>query len=172
MGLFFDVLKSINDPNQQGNVDQLSHVLNGVQQLGAGQGVSASTMQTVMSSLGGFLGPVLKQQGAAGGLGSLDNLVGQFTGANSGGGLPSFITPQLQQQLIQGISQKTGLNASALQTMLPGLLSSVMGLMNMGNRPGTTGANSLLTAFMDGNRDGSTDLGDVFKFASRFINPS
>lgn len=134
MGMFFDVLKSINDPNQSGSVDQLSQVMGGVQQLSAKHGVSSSTMQTAMSSLGSILGPALKQQGSmSGGRSALDGMIGQFTGASAGGiGLPAFITPQLQQQMIQGLTQKTGLNASTLQTMLPGLISSVMGMMSMG----------------------------------------
>jgi len=36
---------------------------------------------------------------------------------------------------------------------------------------GVGGSNSLLNTFLDSDRDGDTDLGDVFKFANRFLNP-
>lgn len=172
--MFFDVLKSINDPNQQGSVEQLSGAMNTLQQLSAGHGVNASTMQTVMSTLGQSMGPIMRQQSASGGLSSLGSMVGQFAGGRGGAsGLPSFITPQIQQQLIQGISGKTGLNAGTLQSMMPGLLSSVMGMLSMGgSKSGIGGSNPLLTAFLDSDRDGDTDLGDVFKFAGRFLNPA
>ncbi len=104
-GTLFDILSSINNPNQQGSVDQLSNVVNSVQQLGAERGIPASTLQTIFSSLGGFLGPVLKQQSGLGGS-PLDGLAG-LAGAGAGAAaLQSFLPPQLQQQIIQGISQK------------------------------------------------------------------
>ncbi|HEY9736123.1 MAG TPA: hypothetical protein V6D06_07565, partial [Trichocoleus sp.] len=40
---------------------------------------------------------------------------------------------------------------------------------------GQTGAgsgNSLLNAFLDSDRNGRTELGDVVKFAGRFLNPA
>jgi hypothetical protein len=58
-------------------------------------------------------------------------------------------------------------NASAIQSMLPALLPAIMGLLNMGAGK-TGGTNSLLSAFMGG----GNDLGDVFKFANRFLNPA
>jgi hypothetical protein len=36
--------------------------------------------------------------------------------------------------------------------------------------PGSIGTNPLLTGFLDGDKDGDVDLGDVFKFATRFLN--
>jgi len=60
-----------------------------------------------------------------------------------------------------------------IQSMMPQLLSAAMGLFQMGSpKPGTAamGGNPLLNVFLDGNRDGATDLGDVMKFAGRFLN--
>jgi len=173
MGLFFEVLSSINNPAQTGSVDQLSTIMNTVQQLGASHGVDSSTMQTALSTLGGLIGPALKQQGLTSGNQALGSLVGQFAGMSAGnaGSLPSFLTPQLQQQVIQTIAQTTGLDSGTLQALLPGLVSAVMSLLNMGaTAPGAQGSNQILNAFLDGDRDGDTDLGDVFKFAGRFLN--
>ena len=68
MGLFFDVLSAINNPNQNANVDQLSSVAGSVQQLASQHGVEPSAMQGIVSGLGGALRPALQQQAAGGGL--------------------------------------------------------------------------------------------------------
>jgi hypothetical protein len=171
MGLFFDVLSSINNPNQQGSVTQLATVVGGLQQLATSHGIDASQMQSVLSSVGGFLGPALQQQQGVLGSGSLENLVGQLGGSGAPAtAMQSLLPPQLQQQLIQAVSQKTGLDAGMLQGLLPSLIPAVMGLLNMGSsQPGTGGNNALLNAFLKGGS--SADLGEVFKFANRFLNP-
>jgi hypothetical protein len=179
MGLFFDVLSSINNPNQQGSVEQLGGIMNAIQQLSASNGIQPSTMQSAVSALGGALQPALRQQQMAGG--GLDSLISQFAGgANPGmGALSSFLTPQLQQTITQAIGQKTGIGGGTIQAMLPVLVPAVMGLLSMGKTkpgvpgmPGVPGGNSLLNAFLDSDRSGSTDLGDVVRFAGRFLNPA
>ncbi|XGV97862.1 MAG: DUF937 domain-containing protein [Leptolyngbya sp. BL-A-14] len=175
MGLFFDVLSAINDPNQSGSVEQLGTVMDSAKQLGAASGLEASTLQTVMSSLGGALFPALKQQSLApGGNQVLSSIVNQVAGVGVSSGataMPSFITPELQQQIVQAMAQKTGLNAGLLQSILPGLISTVLGFLGMGApKPGVAGVNPILNAVLDGNHDGNTDLGEVFKFANRFLN--
>ncbi len=170
MSLFFDVLSSINNPNQQGSVAQLGNVVGGLQQLAASQGIDASQMQSVLSSVGNFLGPALQQQqGVLGG--GLDNLVGQLGGSGAPAtAMQSLLPPQLQQQLVQAVSQKTGLDTGMLQSLIPSLIPIVMGLFNMGSsKPGTGGDNPLLGAFLNGGSN--ADLGEVFKFANRFLNP-
>jgi hypothetical protein len=172
MGLFFEVLSAINNPNQQGSADQLSTLMNSVQQLGAGRGINAPTLQTALSAVGNFIQPALKQQSTAGGDRSLDQLVGQLADSTAGtGALQSLLSPQLQQQMVQSVSQRTGLSDNTLQTLLPGLLSTAMGFLNMGaNKPGVSGSNPVLSAFLDSDRESDTDLGTVFKFASRFLD--
>ena len=93
-------------------------------------------------------------------------------GTNVGAGaLQSFLTPQLQQQIIQGVAQKTGLGTSTLETLVPSLLPAVMGFLNMGaSTSGAQGANPVLNAFLDAGQGGNSDLGDVVKLANRFLN--
>lgn len=175
MGLFFDVLRAINNPHQSGSVEQLGTIVHAAQQLGVGSGLDPLTLQTVMSSLGEVLLPTLKQQSLApGGYQALDSLVNQFSGADANADavpLPSFFTPHLQQQMVQTIAQKTGLSAGQLQPLLPGLISIAMGFLSMGApQPGVADGNPILNAVLDSDQDGSTDLGDVFKFANRLLN--
>ncbi|HIK45938.1 MAG TPA: DUF937 domain-containing protein [Leptolyngbyaceae cyanobacterium M65_K2018_010] len=172
MSLFFDVLSSINNPNQQGSVDQLSSVFGSLQQLAGSQGVNADQMSSMLNALGGALQPALKQQAGTLGAGQLENLVTQLAGPGGLASLQSAIPPQMQQQLIQAVAQKSGLNAGLIQTMLPKLLPVVMGLLGMGAaKPGRGGGNALLNAFLNTNGAGGTDLGTVMKFAGRFLNP-
>jgi uncharacterized protein YidB (DUF937 family) len=182
MGLFFDVLSAINNPNQQASIEGLSSMASAVQQLAGQNGLDPSTTQSLLSAVGGALGPVLKQQAASvGGASQLSGLIGQFAGANpmgqgSGGnfsmaGLQSMIPAEMQEQIINGIAQKTGVDAATIQNMLPSMLPIVMDFLNMGSpTPGTRGGNPLLNAFLDSDGDGNTDLGDVMKFAGRFLN--
>ena len=169
MGLFFEILKSINNPDQQGSVDQLSTAMTTVQQVGATRGINSSTLQSVMSALGGLIRLALQKNA---GTPSMENLTNQLGTRNSGAlMLPSFLTPQLQQQMIQVIAQRTGLSASTLQALLPGVITTAMEFLGMGaSKPGVGGENPVLNAFLDNDRDGDTDLGDVFKFAGRFLN--
>lgn len=171
MGLFFEVLSAINNPNQQGNVDQLGAIVNAVQQVTGG--VDNSTTQTAMSAITGVLRSTLKQQASTGGAGALESMISQFSGGAGAGMLPSLLnTPQLQQQVAQVVAQKTGLNPSMVQSMLPGLITAALGFLKIGDgKPGTGSSNTVLDAFLNSDRDGNVDLGDAFKFASRFFNP-
>jgi hypothetical protein len=171
MGLFFDVLSSINNPNQQGSIDQLSSIVNTMNQTTGG--VDAATTQTALSALTGVLRSTLKQQSTTG-PGGLEGMLNQFTGGGGSGlgMLSSVLSPQMQQQIAQTVAQKTGLSASMVQTMLPGLITAALGFLKMGSgRPGSTTSNTVLSSFLDGDRDGDVDLGDAFKFATRFLNP-
>lgn len=177
MGMFFDVLSAINNPNQQASVSQLASINDAIQQVATSQGIDAGKTQSLMSALGGFLRPALKQQQSAIGGGQLESMLGRLgTGAGTAAGataLSSLLPPQMQQQMIQAIAQKTGLSPNMLQSAIPVLVPAVLGLLNMGaNKPGTGGGNPLLKTFLDSDQDGDTDLGDVFKFANRFLSPA
>jgi hypothetical protein len=174
MGLFFDVLSAINNPNQQGSVNQLESIINSIQQLVTNRGIQPSQMQNAMSVLGNILRPTLQKQQSALGGSQLQNLINQA--ANTGistSGQESLLSPQLQQQIVQAVSQKTGLSPNVIQAALPSLTSAMLGFLNMGaTKPGIQGSNPILNTFLDSDRDGDTDLGDVLKFANRFINPA
>lgn len=176
MGLFFDVLSAINNPNQQGSVSQLASITRSVQDLASSRGVQPATMQTVLSLLGNSISPALRQQQSVLGSSQLENLIGRSLGGGAVASvIQSLFPPQVQQQFIEGIARKTGLSPNAIQGMLPTLIPVVLGLLSMGaKKPGVTSAanssNSLLNTFLDSNQDGNTDLGDVLKFATRFLN--
>jgi hypothetical protein len=171
MGLFFDVLSTINNPNQQGSVAQLESITNSVQQVMVSRGIQPSQMQNVMSILGNMLRPALKQQHSTLDGNQLQNLIDQVVDTNLDTfALQSLLSPQLQQQIVEAVSQQTGLSPNVIQAALPTLTSAVLSLLNMGStKSGTLGSNSLLSTFLDS--DTNTDMGDVLKFANRFLNP-
>jgi len=186
MGLFFDVMSAVNNPDQQASIEGLSSMSNAVQQLAGKNGFDPAATQSLLSAVGSALRPALQQQASSvGGTSQLAGMMSQFAGTNPLGGvmgqgsggnfnmsaLQSMIPAEMQQQLINSVSQKTGLNAGMIQSMLPSVLPIVMNFFNMGApTPGSKGGNPLLSAFLDSDRDGDTDLGDVMKFAGRFLN--
>lgn len=173
MGLFFEVLSAINNPMQKASIEQLAGFTNGIQQLSKNNGIDPGNMQTVISTIGGLLRPVLKQQKMTLGNQNLDALLGQVMGAGGLGSLTSFITPQLQQQIIGVIAEKTGISSSNLQSIVSDTLPLVINLFNMGSSgtPGGKFQNNILQAFLDSDQDKDVDMGDVLHFANRFLNP-
>ncbi len=173
MSLFFDVLSSINNPNQQGNIDQLSSVMTSVQQLTRSQGMNSDQVASILNALGDALQPTLKQQAATLGTGQLEAMLSKLSGAGGAAALAAAIPSQMRQELIESVAQRSGLNAGMIQTMLPKLLPVIIELLGMGaTKPGAvSGGNPLLKTFLDSGAPSSTDLGTVMKFAERFLNP-
>lgn len=173
MGMFFDVLNAINNPNLQGNVSQLETVINMLHSFAEQNNIPPSTMETILSTLGSLVKTNLRQSGGMGN-NPLGGLLGQAAGAMGGAAaLQALFPPQVQQQFAEAVAQRTGLDAGMIQSALPVILPAVMSLLNMGTpKSGVGGSNPLLAMFLDGDRDGDTDLGDVYKLATRYINRS
>jgi hypothetical protein len=173
MSLFFDVLSAINNPNQQASISHLETMTSAVQKVAGDHGIPSSQMPTILSAVGSAVLPALQQK-AGGGGNPLENLMGGALGGMLGNSaLQSLLPAQAQTQLAEGIAQKTGLNASTLQSIVPTLIPVVMGFLNMGaTKPGHSGGNPLLSAFLGGGNDGGSDLGNVLNMANRFLNPA
>lgn len=178
MGLFDQVLNAINDPNRQTNPSQVGQLVDTVNQLSQQTNASPDTMNQAVSILGSFVRSSLqdtrKQQGDA----AARELV--QAGSQSGAGiLPRLFNAHQQGQLVQTLSQRTGLNSSQIQMLLPILIPVVMRLLASGEANsanagmGKSGSgslnNSILSTFLDANRDGDVDLGDMLNQARRFI---
>lgn len=173
MGLFFDVLCAINDPNQQASVAQLETVINTMQELGASRGIEASKMQMVLSALSSCIRPALREQRNALGDTQLKMLMSDVVGSSKAAAvIHSLFSSELQEQMATGISQKTGYAVEIIQAMLPMLILAVLMMLNLGaSTSDDEAANPLLNNFLESDRDSEVDLGEVFKFANRFLNP-
>jgi hypothetical protein len=163
MGLFFELLNSINDPKQSGNIDQLSGLLTAATHVAQQNNLDPTMMQTVLSAMSGPMRSTLQS-----GTNPMDILSSVMSG--NPGAIGNLFTPQLQQQMIQTVAQKTGISSSVLQMAIPLLIPVVLNVFKMGGgSSGKLDTNSLFSAFLQGDR---ADLGQVMKYADRFLNPA
>ncbi|MGK7929914.1 MAG: DUF937 domain-containing protein [Microcystaceae cyanobacterium] len=170
MGLFFDLLSSINDPNTEGSVDQLSTAVNTIRQLSQDNGIEEGQMQTILSTLGTTLRPMLQQQAVTGDRSSIESMLGDIAQGSGGSLLSGLVDNALNQQQVGEIAQRTGIDANQLQQLIPMLIPVVLNVLNVGKpKPGVSQSNSLLNSFLDSDRDGDVDLGDIFALSKRFI---
>jgi len=171
MGLFDEILNAVNNPSQQGNEAQLSGILDAVQQLNSNISTSPDTTQSLVSGLGGYVRSALQQKQATEGMGSVQSLLDQFagTGANPQA-IGALFNPSQQEQVVQGLSQRTGINAQTIASLLPVLIPVVLNLLQTGrNTQNPQAGNNVLGTFLDGDRDGDVDLNDVLGMAGRYL---
>ncbi len=179
MALFDQIMGALNNPNQQANPDQLGGILSAVQQLSGSGGLDPSTTQTVMSLVGGQVRSALQQKRQTEGASAVESLINQFAGTSpSTAAVSALLPPAQQQQLAQTIAQKTGLEPSMVQGAMAMAVPVVLNLLSTGAaaKPSgqaaspATGGNPVLSAFLDSDGDGDTDLGDALSMAGRFLN--
>ncbi len=170
MALFHHILNTIDNPEQQGSIAQLQTIFNTIHQVGTKRRIESAQMQEIMTALGRFFRPILQHQQKMIGNKALENLIAQMTEAETTvATIHLLISRQLYQQIVQGISQKTGISTNRVQGILPTILSAVMGLLYMGaSKPEANCCNSVLSAFVD--RDSELVLGEVLEFGEWFLN--
>lgn len=172
MSLFDQILSAVGNPDQQGSTDQLSGILGMAQQLASDHGVDPSITQTAMSVLGGHLQSSLQNTQAEQGSDQAQSLVNQFSGLGSNPqAVEALFSGSQQQQIINEISQRTGIDAGMIQSMLPTLVPLALNLLQGGsNTQNPQAGNPVLNAFLDSDRDGDVDVGDVMGMAGRFLS--
>ncbi len=171
MGLFDEILNAVNNPNQQANPDQLGAILNTVQQLSGNSGADPASMQSLLSVVGGYLRSSLQETRSTDGTEQVQSLVDQFSGTGSNPqAVEALLGPVMQQQMVQDIIQRTGLDPQTVQNMLPTLVPLALSLLQQGSSQNPqAGGNPVLNAFLDGDRDGDIDMGDALKLAGQFL---
>jgi hypothetical protein len=165
MNLFEQVLGAINNPNQQGNQDQLAAIINAASQIAGQQGIDPQTTQTVLSIVGNYAQSALRQNPQ-----QAQNLVNQYGGTSSNlRSVDALFTPELKAQLIGEISQRTGIQQQQIESLLPLAVPVILNLLQMGNDSGGSG-NSVLQSFLDADGSGQVDVGDAIQLGLRFLN--
>ncbi|NJP11199.1 MAG: DUF937 domain-containing protein [Leptolyngbyaceae cyanobacterium RU_5_1] len=167
MALFDQIMGAIANPDQQGNQDQLSGILNTAQQLAGNYGVDPS----VISMVGGYVRGALQQQQAEGSAGQVEAIVNQFGGIGSNpAAVQALFSPEQQAQVGEAISQRTGLSAEQVQGLLTMAVPLVLNMLRTGaSNQGAQGGNTVLNAFLDSDSDGDVDIGDAMALAGRFL---
>lgn len=179
MSIFNQILSAIDDPQKEANASQIGSILDTVQQLSGSNNASPDALQSAMSIVGSHTKSALKQQQNQGGAAQVNQLINQFGGTKANPQVLStlFNSSQLQE-MIQQISSRTGLNAKAIQSMLPILVPLVLGLLKTGNSKGNAqgnvqgnaqGNNSVASSFLDSDGDGDVDMGDAMKMAASYL---
>lgn len=171
MGLFDQVMDAINDPDKQASTSQLGQVFSAAQQLSQQSNANTDITQTAVSVLGNYLRASLKEKRNNEGDSVVRSLVEQGTQSGLAGQvLGQLLNSGQQAQVVNTISQKTGMSSQQIQSMLPMLVPLVMQLLNSGtSKQGAAAAgNPVLTAFLDSDGDGDVDMGDMLSMAGRF----
>jgi len=171
MGLFDQIISAIDNPSQQASPGQLSSVVNVVQQLSQSSGSNPAVMQSVLSIVGNHVRSALQEKQAVAGPEQAQSIVNQFSGTNPNPqAVQSLFTLGQQQQVTQDAAQRTGLNAQTIQAMLPILVPVILNLLSSGtNTQNPQNLNPVLSSFLDSDRSGSVDVGDVINIASQFL---
>ncbi len=172
MGLFDQILSAIDNPNQQASPSQLGGILSAVEQLSGNHGVDAGTTELAMSVLGSYVRSALQDVRSQSGDAQAQQVVNQFSGTNPNPqAVQSLFGNNQLTQIVQDIAQRTGLNNSTVQAMIPILVPLVLNLLQTGSNTQNPapGGNSVLNAFLDADGDGDVDITDTISMASRFL---
>ncbi|MDZ8054687.1 MAG: DUF937 domain-containing protein [Aulosira sp. ZfuVER01] len=169
MGLFDQILGAVANPNQQGSLGQLGSILSTVNQLSNSTGADPSTIQSVLSIVGGQVRSALQEKQATEGNEAVQSTVNQFAGTSPdpqavysvfGGGI---------QQVAEIVAQRTGLDAGTIQQLLPHIVPVVLNFLQSGANAQNpqAGGNPVLNSFLDADNDGDVDIADAMQLASR-----
>ncbi|MBG1267479.1 DUF937 domain-containing protein [Nostoc sp. WHI] len=172
MGLFDQILGAVANPNQQGSLGQLGSIVNTVQQMSDQSGANPSTIQSVLSIVGGQVRSALQQKQATDGNEAAQTLVNQYAGTSSNSqAVDSLFSPDIQQQVAEVAAQRTGLDAGIVQQLLPVAVPLVLKFLQSGANAQNpqTGGNSVLNSFLDADGDGDVDIADAIHMASQHI---
>lgn len=171
MGLFDQILGAVANPNQQGSLGQLGSIVNTVQQLSDRTGADSSTIQSVMGIVGNYVRSSLQEKQATGGEAEAQTLVNQYAGTSPNPqAVNSLFSLGMQQQIGQAVAQRTGLDAGTIQQLLPLIVPVVLNFLQVGaSQNPQSGGNSVLSSFLDADRDGDVDIADAIQLASQYI---
>lgn len=167
MSLFEVIAGAIANPEQQASTDQLSSILGAVQSITGAQTGDPGNASPLLSAVGSVVKGALQNQQSSIGQGGVEDLINQFAGSGANADAISALFGGQEQQIVEAIAQRTGLDAQQINAALPALVPLVLQLLQGGASSG--GGNSVLNAFLDSDQDGDVDLGDVMTQASRFL---
>lgn len=102
----------------------------------------------------------------------MESVVNEFAGTSpNSAAVNSIFSPALQQQVAEFAAQRTGLDASLIQQLLPQIVPVVLNFLQSGaNTQGfQAGGNPVLSSFLDSDNDGDVDISDAIQMASRYM---
>lgn len=172
MSLVDQILSAIDNPNQQASTGQIASILNTVQQLSNSYNTNPSTMESALSIVGNYVRSALQQKRAEVGYEGTQRVINRYSGTypNPQAVDALFGSSQIQQ-MVQAVTQRTGLDANMILEMLPILVPVVLNLLRTGsNTQNPQAGNPVLNSFLDSDRDGDVDIADAMRLAGRFLS--
>lgn len=173
MGLFDHIISAVDNSHQQASPGQLSTILSTVQQLSDSYGTNPSTVQSVLSIVGNYVRSSLQQKRSTGGQEEAQALVNQYSGTYPNPqAVNTLFSPNQVEQIAAVVQERTGLNAGTIQAMLPILVPLVLNLLQSGAHTQNlqSGANPVLSGFLDADQDGDVDIADAMQLAGRYLS--
>jgi hypothetical protein len=167
MSLLDAITSAIANPEQLGDAGQVGTILNTVGAIVSSQGTSANSAD-LMSAVGSVVRSSLQSQQANMGTEGVESIVNQFAGGSPNAAAVQAIFGGREQQVVEAIAQRTGMDANQINAILPTVLPLVLQLLQSGVS-NSAGGNSVLSTFLDSDNDGDVDLGDVMAQAGRFL---
>jgi hypothetical protein len=174
MGLFDQILGAVANPNQQGSLGQLGGIINTVNQLSDRTGADPSSIQSVLSIVGGQVRSALQNKQATDGNEATQTLVNEYAGTSPNPqAVDSLFSSDMQQQVAEVAAQRTGLDTGMIQQLLPLAVPLVLKFLQSGANAQNpqAGGNPVLNSFLDADGDGDVDIADALQMASRYMKP-
>jgi hypothetical protein len=171
MGLFDQILGAVANPNQQASFGQLGSIISTVDQLSNRTGADPSTIQSVLSVVGGQVRSSLQQKQATQGNTVVQSIVNQFAGTSPNPQAVDSVFGGGVQQVAEVVAQRTGLDAGMIQQLLPFVVPVVLNFLQSGANAQNpqSGGNPVLNSFLDADNDGDVDIADAMQLASRHL---
>ena len=170
MSLFQTILDSVANPNHAGSQGDLQS-LAGLANLLPGLQGAERQLQPILDVLGTHVKELLTQQrDAQGGTVTQQAVTDLAQGGTSVPQLQDFFGSERFEQMLQQMTQRTGLSQSTLLGLLPMLLPVVMRLLSTGNHVSNPQApNPVLGQFLNANQGGGALLSEAFQLATQFL---
>ncbi len=173
MKLFDRIVDAVNSPEREASNGQVDSTLSIVQALAQSQGISPDATRTIASVVGGYIRSNLKDTRQNKGEEQAESLVNRYSGVSPDqGSVQALFNDRQKSEMVQEASQRTGINAGAIQTILPILVPAILNLLKTGavSQSSSGKGNSVLSAFLDNDRDGDVDIGDAIAMAGEYLN--
>ena len=170
MSLFNQIVSAIGNPEQQASSNQLSSILNTVQQLASGDRANSDQIQSAMSIVGNFTRSALQTKRDLDGEQQVEGVIDRYAGTDPNPqAVQSLFNPLQIVEMTQQITNKTGLNPQLIQGLLPTLVPLVLNFLKTGSKAGNIAGNPVLSSFLDADGDGDVDIADAMMLAGRYL---
>ena len=170
MSLFNQIVSAIGNPEQQASSNQLSSILNTVQQLASGDRANSDQIQSAMSIVGNFTRSALQTKRDLDGEQQVEGVIDRYAGTDPNPqAVQSLFSPLQIVEMTQQITNKTGLNPQLIQGLLPTLVPLVLNFLKTGSKTGNIAGNPVVSSFLDADGDGDVDIADAMMLAGRYL---